>query len=174
MARWLKTSDFDKYRYAIAQTDKSDTELLTYIEDVEVRYLQDLFGAVLYKAFIADLVNNVPQAAKFVAVFNAFFEDNDDNLCHLGRTRRSEGIIEMLRYFTFMEFIRDQKFVNTTVGTVLSVEENSEHVSFDQEGVKDRYNRGQESYEAIQQKMIEDSSTYDDFNGEPKEPIGIL
>lgn len=174
-AKWLKIEDFKIGQLAIGQSTEGSDDLETYIEDAEVRYLQELFGADLYVKFLADLDNNspfLPTTDKFKDVFDPFFEDNSDFIP--GGTRRSEGIIEMLKYFVYFEYVRDQKFDNTDDGTTVAAQENSREPSFPEQGINKRYNRGQQSYIAIQWKMIDESATYDDFNGEGKKPISII
>jgi hypothetical protein len=80
----------------------------------------------------------------------------------------------MLKYFTFVDYVNNQKITNTVVGNVASSMENSERASNAIAGLSSRYNRGVESYRAIQIYIIENSTNYPTFNGQNKEIKGIL
>lgn len=172
MGKWSIFSDYNNTRYEIGTNGESEITLESYIVDNELRILQQLFGKELYDLFIADLdVNNIPQTQIYIDIFNPFFEDR---LTCPNQHFESDGIIEMLRYFTFVDYVNNQKITNTVVGNVASSMENSERASNAIAGLSSRYNRGVESYRAIQIYIIENETSYPTFNGQNKEIKGIL
>jgi hypothetical protein len=163
MGTFVNTSDFTNGDILISQSSATELELEPYIDLLEVNVLQELFGSELYALFMADLVGGVPQDARFVAVFDAFYDDSDNI------ASRSEGIKKMLMRFIYFDFTRNQPYQNTPVGTVKNQSENSTNASSPSFGLTIKYNYGVNSYQAIARKMILDSVTYPEYNGIGKE-----
>ncbi len=174
MSRFVQTTDFLTGEIIVSQTTNTTKSLQIIIDKLEVNVLQELFGSELYKLFIDDLVNNVPQDPRFIAVFDAFYNDDDVSNsfgCWCGGAFRSEGIKKMLMWLIYWSFAKDQAFQNASVGTVRNEEENSTIVNGSAYGLNIKYNEGVRSYQAIARLMIDDLTTYPEYNGIAKEKI---
>lgn len=177
---FLTYADFSSGKYKIAQDNYSQATLTAYITKFEKRYLQDLMGIELYNLFVADLVSNVPQAARFTAIYNEFAEDDDGLTSGLSgqvsvenKIVRSEGIEEMLKGFIFFEYNRDFPVKNTMTGNVQEDNENSKVLNSLKAGIIEKYNEAIATYKAIQWKLEDESSTYPEYNGIEKNIIWI-
>lgn len=168
---FLTTADFTTGKYKLAQDNYSNVNLAAYIAKYEPIYLRELFGVSLYNLFVADLSSNVPQTARFTAVFNAFAEDDDES--DTNNIIVSEGIREMLKGFVFFEYNRDLPVKNTMTGNVAENNENSVNLNGWKAGIMEKYNQAIDTYKAIQRKMEEDPDTYPEYNGVEKEIIWI-
>jgi len=175
MGKFVTTDDFIDGQVRISQTNNSKKQLNTVIDIQEVYVLEELMGSELYALFIADLdIDNQPQTQRFIDIFDAFYDDsNVSNYygCWCGKAYRSEGIPQMLQWFIYWEFAKDQPFQNTAVGTVRNVEENSDIVNGSKYGLPMQYNKGVKSYQAIARFMIDNSSDYPEYNGIAKNEI---
>lgn len=142
MGKFVATSDF---------TGKHDLpencaeELQAFIDRYEEHYIKKLLGAELFDLFIADLdINNDPQTARFVDIFNAFHKD-DDQLLVISR-----GIKDMLLGFIYFEFVRNANNRVTSTGTIRQNKSISENIDVFQADVMGRYNEAVETFNAIQ------------------------
>lgn len=172
MGKWSTFEDYNNTSYEIGTNGESEITLESYIVDNELRILQQLFGKELYDLFIADLdANFLPQTQIYIDIFDPFFEVREDFNCH---DLNSDGIIEMLRYFTFAEYVPDQAITNTVVGNVASSMENSDRASSAAAGISVKFNRAVSSYQSIQAKMIDEPTNYPTFKGQKRSVIGIL
>lgn len=140
-----------------------EDKITSYINSYEKEYLVKLLGCELYDLFIADLVGGVPQSQRFIDIYNEFCEDVD---CHIVR---SEGIKKMLTYFIYFEFVKDKQTYNTITGTVQSKVEVSDVVSLSKSNIYQMYNKGVETYEAIQWFICDKSQDYTEENTQPIE-----
>ena len=68
----IDTDDFQG-KWCIAVDDYSEDHLNDYIDTFEKKLLVSLLGVELFDLFQADLVDQVPQTARFVSIFNEFF-----------------------------------------------------------------------------------------------------
>ena len=154
-------------------TDK----LQNYIDYHEPRYLTDLLGCDLYADFVADLLptpavpTSVPQDAKFTAIFDAFCidEDYDSGCQHV-----SEGIKQMLKYFVWFEYARDNQYTLAITGATKNTFSNSELLSVVHTRAVQNYNLGIKTYHAIQWYIDDENPNdydYDKFNGVPKKKM---
>tara|TARA_R110002050_G_scaffold162784_2_gene292648 strand:- start:39 stop:539 length:501 start_codon:yes stop_codon:yes gene_type:complete len=108
----VSKSDF-RGEYSISKT--SYDQLDWYIEKYEKKYLQKIFGAELYRLFKADLTvtdPQVPQAPRFLDIFEPFAIDSDSLLVE------SEGIRKMLVGFIYFHYVRELQTENSASGTV--------------------------------------------------------
>jgi len=155
----LQTSDF-KAEYAIVKDSFSDLQL--YIDKYEKYYLLRMFGAELYALFIADLTlatPQVPQAAIYLNVFNAFQSDED------GWFRISEGIKSMLIQLIYFHFMREHAYEKTKSGVVTHQSELSTTNSYKGFNLIDSYNEGITNYKEIQWYIVDNLTVYPKFNG---------
>lgn len=158
----LESADFIG-KYKIAKDCYSKVELEAYIEKYEAIYLQDLFGCELYDLFVADLNNSepqLPQDVRFTALLDPKCIQDE-----CGDIYRSEGLLNMLKGFIFYQYVLDQKFRNTMVGTVVNETAFAREVNIAKFTIEDRYNLAIESYKAIQLYMTNDVVSYPEFKG---------
>lgn len=174
MSLFVTTSDFYKGDILIAQSSDSEQNLTECIDVIELEVLQELFGSELYDLFIDDLDAGVPQAPRFVAVFDAFYDDTDNSIEWCGTSYRSEGIKKMLMRFIWVKFLNDQPTKNTSTGTIKSDRNNAKDARRAEYGMTTKYNIGVTSYQAIARKMILDSDTYPEYNGIAKGKTTML
>jgi len=154
----VQTTDFVG-EYKISQSRFSDLD--TYISNYEEFYLLRLLGADLYDLFIADLTSTtpqVPQTAIYLAIFNKFHTDNN------GSFEVSEGIKKMLMQFIYFHYVRDQQTYNSTAGTVVNDNENSQQKLFSGPLV-DHYNKGVNNYKTIVNYILDNPNDYPEYNG---------
>ncbi len=165
MSLFVQISDFGSGEILIATSSTTEVDLQTYIDTAELEILQEMFGLELYDLFIADLIAGVPQAARFIAVFDAFYDDTDALAGWCCGSSRSEGIKKMLMRFIYFEFRREQPFQNTSTGTIASERDNARDAKGPEYGLTKKYNIGVNSYQAIARKMILDGTTYPEYKG---------
>ena len=166
----IATTDFESSLIRITFNVHSEPDLQEYIDKYTSEYLQDLLGKELYDLFVTDLVSGVPQSAEYLAIYNAFFQD--DTVC-IGQ-RRSEGMLTMLRKFIFWEYVRNQKVKNTGTGNVVSSNEASREAEFAESRLYTTYNEAIKSYDSIQWYICQNLNTYPKFNGTIKRKTSWL
>ncbi len=118
----IKTTDFVG-EINLSQNQYNVTDIQESIDRVTEDVLEALMGDKLYNEFIADLVNDVPQTAKYVNLLDG--ETYTDNC---GYVKNYKGLKRMLRYFIYSDFIYNYQ-VSTIAGTVRNDDENSTQVS---------------------------------------------
>ena len=156
----IQVTDFATGKYVIPTNPLQDTDLQTYIDDAQRVYLPMLFGVELYDLFIADLVANVPQATRFIKVFDPF-QDQTNGILTI-----SDGMKEMLKGFVYYIYLRDLVNRATTTGLTRVLHENSENVNAVWYDLNRRYNEAVETYKIIQHYMtITNSTEYTEYNG---------
>ena len=80
------------------------------ISEYESKLLYELLGIELYDLFVADLVNKVPQTAKYLTIYNAFVKEIDDVMVF------SLGMKKMLVKWVYFQYVRTQPQTNTIEG----------------------------------------------------------
>lgn len=182
----ITPSDFTGY-YAIAKNADTQAKLTEYITLFMRQYLVELLGYDLYQLFIADLGNDVPQADRFLVIFNALQIENaeevwipygahksrcfDDNRDETVQPTFSEGIKEMLKGFIFFEFVNEYGISVSQTGVVINNDENStpapggKHVSL----IESRYNRAIKSFQVIRRYILDHESDYPEYQGIEKD-----
>jgi len=162
------TSDY-KGQYKIPSN--CYTELATYIAKYESIYLLDLLGAELYNLFIADLDGStpqVPQDARFLALYNAF--NIDESVCIVS----SEGIKKMLIQFIYFEYMRDSSFTQTVSGVTNVSSSVATLEPYKGWNLEQAFNEGVGNYNAIQWYICDNSTVYPEENSQHKSIISIL
>lgn len=140
----VRKSQF-KGRIKISQNDKETDDLQDYIDENQEEYLTCLLGANEYNKLLADLVNDVPQTQKWIDfVQGVTWVDGE------GVTHNYKGIEQMLRLFTFYDYVRNQGAKHTSIGIRYANAENSvtptrQDVNVE---IEQRYNDGIELYNA--------------------------
>ena len=150
-------------KYKLAKDCYSKDLLQQYIDKYEKTYLQDLLGCALYDLFIDDLDTSEPPVSQTQRFIDIYDEKCTDDVC--GVMYRSEGILEMLKGFVYYHYILDQKFKNTTVGTVVNESSFSREVAAAKSTMEDRYNLAVDTYIAIQLFVLDNKDVYPEFNG---------
>ena len=156
----LTTDDFiNKWELSTGMYDTN--KITSYIRMYEEKYLVHLLGADLYKEFIGDIANNVPQSPNFIKIFNAFNQDLNTltpfygtgvTFGHgLNRILESDGILDMLKGFIYWEYARDLLNQQTPYGGVKQMSENSIVVDTPHSLFWERYNEAIKTYQAIQE-----------------------
>ena len=160
----LQPSDFtENPTYKIALTLQADCELEEMITDIEEDTLQLLLGCDLYNLFIADLTASTPQVPQtqiYLDIFDKFCID--DELCGIQKSRGMKDLLMSMVYFNWHRYNLNK---SVSTGMVRGDSENSNLVSPEAFGTYDKYNRGVDSYRAIQQYICDNSTDYPTFNG---------
>ena len=144
----IQVTDFANGKFIIPTNPMQTTDLQTYIDDAQRSFLVQLLGVELYDLFIADLVNNVPQSARFIKIFDPFNDQTNDVLTI------SDGMKEMLKGFVYYLYLRDLVNRATTTGLTKSLPENADNVSGVWYDLNRRYNESVETYKVIQNYML--------------------
>jgi len=158
----LTIDDFEVGRTKIALDPEQETDLESYIEQVENDYLPKLFGVDLYNLFVIDF--NLPLAGtpkgRFIIPFNEFNLQNDCVLI------QSIGIEEMLKCFVYYLYLRDDVTRSTTVGLERILGENSEKANGISHDLTSRYNEGVDAFRTIQHYMSQfNAIDYPEYKG---------
>lgn len=150
-------------------TNKLNQADLVYdINDLEESFIQDLLGSELAGLLIADLnSNNVPQTARFQTIYNKLRIENESFCIY-----KSEGIKFMLKAFIYFNHGRRYTRRLTMVGEKQVDSENSVNVSSTQ--LIRGYNRGIETYQAIQHYILLNQDVYPEFKGLYKAKAGLI
>ena len=159
----------------------SSPKIQLYIDKFETFYLNWLLGATLYDEFIADLDTapaitpaSVPTSARFTVIFNKFRIDEDPNT---GCIHYSEGIKEMLKYFIYFEYLRDNQITATITGSTKNTFSNSEMAKIIETRIVENYNLGIKTYQEIQWYIDDENPNdydYDNYNGVHKDIMSWL
>lgn len=141
-------------------------DLGVFITSREREYLIKLLGAELYGIFYADLSSatiQIPQTARFTAIFNQFAQDDP--------TIVSEGIRKMLTGIIYYHYVRDHNLYHTITGMVQSNNENSV-AGIDVKAsqyITRKYAKALETYKAIQDYIKLHLDVYPEFRGVAQE-----
>jgi hypothetical protein len=158
MARFVTSSEFNN-KFELSVGMYSDDKIQAYIDRYEESYLVQLLGVELYNLFIADLdVSNVPQASRFVKIFNPFNEQVAFSLM------MSKGIKDMLMGFIYFEYLKDLITQTTSVGVVKPEEQNSKVITA-HTTIYGKYNESIKTFNAIQDYIFFNMNTYTEFRG---------
>jgi len=171
MSRFLEPSDFTG-KYKISKNCYDEAVLQSYIDKYEDLYLCRLLGSDLFDEFIADLdVDNMPQAARFIDIFNPFHKDLNtysgiryfDNNCLL----ISEGMVEMLKGFIYYHYVSAENIKHTITGLTKNINENSGASSYEMiyRTSEIRYNEALSTYNDIQVCICDELENYSNWNG---------
>lgn len=153
-------TDFGKGKYELQSGMYSQAKIQAYIDKYERQYLIKLLGVELFNLFVADLVNGLPQSAKYLKIYNAFEYDNVNCNIYI-----SEGMVEMIKGFVYYQYLKDLTNNVAISGNVRPLGENSENVSTLNTMIYTRYNDSIRTYRAIQHYICDFSSDYLTYNG---------
>lgn len=152
----VKTDFVGEYNVSKTNYDHLDT----YIEKYEKHYLIKLLGGQLYGLFIADLTitdPQIPQTTRFINLFNAFYEDYDEQLII------SEGIRKMLVQFIYFHYVRELQTENSASGTVTNSVELGVNAKY-KGNIVTAYNQGVKNAQAIQWYICKNEADYPEEN----------
>lgn len=152
--------DFGSGKYELHHGMYEQAKIDAYITKYERQYLVKLLGVDLFNLFVADLVNNVPQSAVYLALYNPF--EYDDANCWI---TISEGMIDMVKGFIYFQYLKDQTNQVAVSGNIRPLGENSENVSTLNSMIYTRYNESVKTYKAIQRYICDNNSDYLEYNG---------
>jgi hypothetical protein len=158
-------------QFKIPVNQFTTTDLQSYIDKYEKKYLTDLLGVELYDLFIADIVSNVPVTAIYLAIYNAFAEDDTVGS---GCQHRSEGMKEMIKGFVYFHFTRDLYSQSQMNGKVKNEFSNSTQARMLETNMNDNFNESVKTYKQIQWYIDDNLTLYPTFNGFDKEYISWL
>ncbi len=163
MGLLIETSDFvEKFKIS----EDSFTELESYIDRFEPKYLKELLGKELFDLFEADITNHLPGTPIYEIIFEEIYPT-----VAIPDLKKSLGMKDMLLGFIYFQYMRDLNYSATVSGAVKNVFENSEQVVNSGYGLYQRYNESVESYKAIQHYINTHSTDYPTFFGECKDYI---
>lgn len=150
-------------KYEINVNQYNETLIDAYIAKYEKQYLLKLLGATLYGLFVADLTGTPeePQTAIYVTIFESFEIDNEG----LNNILVSNGIKEMLTGFIYYHLTLDNQQSQTSIGVVSPNAENGTMIAMNSI-TNSRYNDNVETFRAIQEYIMLNSTDYPDFNGQ--------
>lgn len=145
------------------------------LDDWHDSFIYKLLGAELGKLFLADLdPNGVPQAARFLDIYNKFAEDTStvggfwgsfyEDCPFRNGLVESKGMKYFMKGIIWWYFARNNNVVATLAGNKTSLSENTE-VNFDNGNLARNYNNAINTGKAIQWYIWDNSDVYPEFNG---------
>lgn len=141
-------------------TDDSQNAFITrYQRDILVK----LLGAELYTLFVASLSGTpgVPAAGRFLTIFNAFASDDFG-----GAPVVSDGMKYLVMGHVWFQYSRDIEKASTIGGAVESNYENSlRDKARSAQWMKSKYAKAIATFNAIRTYILNNSSTYPEYNG---------
>jgi len=148
----------------IATDVYTEERLNSFIATYEAKLLYELLGIELYDLFVADLVNKVPQTAKYLTIYNAFVKEINDKMY------TSDGMKVMLVKWVYFHFVRTQPQTNTMQGNTESDGTINKPSAMSYTTLVLDYNKMIETFKAIQAyiESVKDAD-YPTFKGVCKE-----
>lgn len=153
MGIFVNISDFSSGRYLLRLNPSQEADLTTIINDNEKSYILKLFGVTL-----GTQIWNAPTSKPELT--DAFIEEIN------GCIVESKGVKEMIKAFIYFEFVRLLFSQQLPAGVARKQVEGAENKSSDSHDFVTRYNAGVNTWEAIQTKCLNDTTTYPTFKGE--------
>lgn len=149
---------------AIASDVYTTDELQLAIDEYETTIIYELLGIELAVLFIADLVDFEPVDPDYLAFFNSFYKEIENELVI------SKGMRSMLVMFIYFYFVRKQSQNNTIGGLTQSENSISKMSAMNYSSLVLKENDAVKTYRAIQTFIeSEKSTTYPLFKGIIKE-----
>lgn len=163
----LTTQDF-KADYRIAISSTNSTKVNELIEEYEPMILRNLLGSVIYTELKNSTLGGgvVVPSIELEYIFSEFDYDNGGCEVH------SDGIVKMLALMLYFYIARQPLSENTPLGNRNNVAEVSDSVNNMMPVVA--YNKGANTYNAIQYYIKNNISNYPDFKGKPTSFASII
>lgn len=154
--------------YNIAINSLNEAKVLAIIERREQEIMEDLLGIDLYNKLKATTIagGTDPDVPELTKIFERFREKNG---CYI---YKSEGIKVMLACMCYMYIAREGYISNTSQGDIVTQSEISQGYNWNKAVLN--YNKGMETYNAIQHYCIYYSDLYPAFEGTLREYQGII
>jgi|ETNmetMinimDraft_25_1059894.scaffolds.fasta_scaffold04160_11 hypothetical protein len=179
MSQFILIDDL-KGRWNVSLNKYGEEDLEMYIQSFEVDILKDLLGCELYPLFLADCVPDaddrlIPVSPEYIEIYEEICDEALSTCCCGHETfMESYGMIDMLKSMIRFYWLRDQKYKQTVSGTSVMDSENSVVIKSLHYGLTKQYNRGIESYKAIQCFIESNKPTYPTYKGHCKSFAGWL
>lgn len=151
----LTPNDF-KGRFAITQHVTNIQKIQDYIDMVEPKVLNELFGVELYALFLQGVED---EDEIYTKLYNEFFEN-----LHCGLIE-SRGIVDMLKGFVYQNYYAEDYASVSAVGNTVKDGENSTRATDIEASLYTRYNSSVKTYKAIQSYILANLETYPTFKG---------
>ena len=148
-------------KFAISKAyGDGNSKLQEYIDHYETKYLNELFGAELCTLFLA----GYSSVEIYEVLFDAFAYDSPCKGVVI-----SEGIETMLKGFILAHYSREDLGTSTAQGKIMLSTEGGEKISDNYDFVFTVYNQAITTYNAIIQRIKDNSTDYPEFKGKAKE-----
>ena len=145
----------------LQQDDTTEDKFDAIRDEFSDQYVYKLLGAELGKLFLANLdVNGVPVTARFLAIFNAFA--NDDG-CE--GVQISAGLKYYIKQVIWFHYARVNNVLITTAGNTTKLGENSEP-AITGNVLAHNFNKGIKTGKAIQWYICQNSDDYPEYKGQ--------
>lgn len=169
MSRFIKISDFEKGKYAIAVNQFSEDDLQQFIDDNEDAILKDLLGGDLFDLFSADFDLGLTED-RFIKIYNSL------RLKLTCSEVESKGIQVILKGIIYFLYLKDYEITAGVTGFVEKESENSENSNGIAKQIFGRYNESIESYIVVQNYIVSNPDNYDYalYNGSKKQFVSWL
>lgn len=172
MSTLLLNSDFTG-RWNVSNNKFGEQDFEDYMLELQPEILKDLMGCSLYSLFEADLVlepsgRYVPQSLVFLDIYDEICTTNTTSPCCVN-DHKSYGMVDMLKCMIRFYWLRDQKYKQTISGTSVMDSENSVVIKSTHYGLTKQFNRGIESYQAIQCYIHKHEDDYPKYSPSKKE-----
>ena len=154
-------------RYQIPQPFNGDVTLQEYIDHYSNYYFNNLFGAELYQEYLTGIGTSDPIYTKLRDPFAEdiqLYDDIDERFCN--QVLISEGVDKMLICLIYAHYQREDLPTPTAGGNITINPSGGELENDDRTNVFNIYNQGINTYQAIQQYIVENRTDYPNFKGE--------
>jgi hypothetical protein len=158
----VSATDFEYGKFALAFNEQTIYDLNLCINRYEPRYLSELFGVDLYALYTA----GVTASDAIYLELQAEFQKEINS-----RLIVSTGVKDMLMGFIWCEYQRQIQTQQTTFGAVKNAGENSDNASFNTSMYQVNWLEALNTYEAIQEFILDNLDIYPTFNGQSKFPV---
>lgn len=132
---------------AIATDRFTESQLQAYIDEFTPIYLRRLVGTDSYN----DIQTLDPLPQKYTDLLDGVLWE--DTRYSTPYTRENTGLKRVLKFAIYYEFVRRQSYVNSTVGTAINSNENSQKLSTGRAGIQ-AWQRLAEGYNEFNDNII--------------------
>jgi len=152
----VTTTDFIN-KFELTLTDFNTAKLTAYIDRYETITLIELLGKELYDLYVTGIAGANPIYEQLRDAFTVQLLS--------GEILDSRGVVDMLTGMIYFYYSRDINTQVTENGNVISKGENSDRASAFKANVQSRWMESKETYNAIQDYILDNSSVYPTFLG---------
>lgn len=155
----VTTDDFNTGEYLLPINTQNLGQIDALIDENEENYLRQLLGNELFDLFEADLVNRIPQTARFVAIYDPIQEDN--NSCPVV----NRGMKTMIKGLLFFKIARELNVKLTQTGFGRAESDVNPSTGWLPGNLFRKQNAAVDDADVIQWYINENSSTYPEYAG---------